>query len=154
MPRLTRAASVVAMAGWLLGTCAWAQAPLKSPESVRVGLSVMSQVVANCGRLIAAGRYAEIPAQASELEAGIASLQRGLGEQPPSFTSRLVPLIAQLRVASGALREAATHHRESMLPVVRDQLAEAVQSIIALFPQSVRPAAHASEPPAVPANGG
>ncbi|MGH8150549.1 MAG: hypothetical protein ACRETB_11330 [Steroidobacteraceae bacterium] len=151
---MTRPASVLVTAGLLLGAAAWAQMPFKSPQSVRLGLSVMSQVVANCGRLIAAGHYAEIPAQANELEAGIASLQRGLGDQPQPFESQLVPLIAQLRVASGALREAATHHRESMLPVVRDQLAETVQSIVALFPENLRPVAHGNPQPAGHANGG
>lgn len=146
MHRPTRAAAILLTAATLLGANAWAQLGFRAPESVRLGLSVMSQVVANTGRLIAAGRYAELPAQANEIEAGIASLRRGLGDQPSSFQMKLVPLIAQLRVASGAMTEAATHHRESMLPIVHDQLAQAVSALIALFPQSLRPAASSSHP--------
>jgi hypothetical protein len=146
MRRPTRAAATVLTAAALLGAAAWAQLGLRSPQSVRLGLSVISQVVANTGRLIAAGRYAELPAQANELDAGIASLQRGLGDQPSSFKTKLVPIIAQLRVASGAMREAATHHRESMLPVVHDQLAQAVSDLVALFPQNLRPATGAVRP--------
>lgn len=139
MRRLIRPASLFLIAAALLGTNAWAQLGFKAPQSVRLGLSVMSQVVANSGRLIAARRYGKLPGEARELEASIDSLQRGLGPQPPAFKKQLVPLIAQLRVASGALREAATHHRASMLPLVHDQLAQAVSKLIALFPEDVRP---------------
>ncbi len=133
-------AALAVLTAVLLSASASAQTVFKAPDSVRLGLSVMSQVVASSGRLIAAGHYTELPAQANEIDAGIASLQRGLGEQPSSFIMKLTPLIAQLRVACGAMREAATHDRASMLPLVHDQLAEAVTSIIELFPENVRPA--------------
>lgn len=146
MRRPILAASIALAASLLLGPIARAQLAFPAPESIRLGLSVLAQVVASTGRMIAAGRYAQLPAQSNELEAGIESVLRGVGDPPPAFKTQLVPLIAQLRVASGALREAATHHRESMLPVVHDQLAEAVQSLISLFPENLRPPASAGEP--------
>jgi hypothetical protein len=143
MRRPNRATALLLAVTLLLGASARAQLGFKAPESVRLGLSVLSQVVANTGRLIAAGRYEELPSQAREVEAGIDSLQRGLGDQPQAFETKLVPIIAELRVASGAMSEAATHDRTAMLPVVHDQLAQAVSALIELFPRNLRPAAHA-----------
>jgi hypothetical protein len=42
------------------------------------------------------------------------------------------------------MSEAVASHRVAMLPVVHDQLAAAVRAIIAMFPDSLRPAAGAS----------
>jgi hypothetical protein len=140
MHRPARAASMLPAIGLLLGAAVCAQTAFRAPESIRVGLSVMSQVVESTGRLIAAGRYDQLPAESSEFEAGLTALQQGLGDQPSPLRTKIEPLLARARVAASAMSEAVAAHRDSMLPVAHDQLADAVQSIIALFPESLRPA--------------
>ncbi len=127
--------------GLLLAAGVWAQAVFRAPESVRLGLSVMSQVVENTGRLIAAGRYDQLPAESNEFEAGVTALEQGLGNPPTPFKTRIEPLLARARVAASAMSEAVASHRNSMLPVAHDQLADAVQSLIAMFPASLQPPA-------------
>ncbi len=148
MHRPARAASMLPAIGLLLGAAVCAQTAFRAPESIRVGLSVMSQVVENTGRLIAAERYDQLPAESREFEAGMTALQQGLGDQPSQLRTQIEPLLARARVAASAMSEAVAAHRDSMLPVTHDQLADAVRSIIALFPESLRPqpageAAHA-----------
>ncbi len=139
MPGPARIASALPALALLLAASVCAQTPLRAPQSIRIGLSVMSQVVENSGRLIAAGRYGELPAQSSEFEAGLTALEQGLGDQPSPLKASLEPLLARARVAASAMSEAVASQRDSMLPVAHDQLADAVRSIIALFPDSLRP---------------
>ncbi len=146
MRRLVCIAKAFLAAGALLATAVHAQMAFRAPESVRVGLSVMSQVVDTTGRLIAAKRYEQLPAESNEFQAGVTSLEQGLGDQPTQFKLQIEPLLARARVAASAMSEAVTSHRESMLPVAHDQLADAVQSLIALFPPSLRPQADAGKP--------
>ncbi len=150
MRRSACVASLLAAAGLLLAAAVCAQSAFRAPESIRVGLSVMSQVVENTGRLIAAGRYDQLPAESNEFEAGMTALEQGLGDQPSPFKTRIDPLLARARVAASAMSEAVASRRDSMLPVAHDQLADAVRSIIALFPESLRPAAGAA--PQAPRN--
>lgn len=144
MRRSARAASALPALGMLLAAVVCAQTALRAPESIRVGLGVMNQVVDNSARLIAAGRYDQLPAQTNEFEAAVTSLEQGLGDQPSPLKTRIELLLARARVAASAMSEAVASHRESMLPVAHDQLADAVRSIIALFPESLRPTEAAS----------
>lgn len=152
MHRPARAASILPALGLLLGAAVCAQTAFRAPESIKVGLSVMSQVVENTGRLIAAGRYDQLPAQSSEFEAGMTSLQQGLGDQPSQLRKTIEPMLARARVAASAMSEAVASHRDSMLPIAHDQLADAVQSIIALFPESLRPPPAGGEAAHAPRN--
>lgn len=141
-----RAARILPVLGLICWTAAWAQLSLKSPDSVKVGLSVLTQVVASTGQSIATRRYDRLPAEANELEAGLDELQKGLGDPHSELSLRVGLLTAKARVAAGALSEAYRADRASMLPLAHRQLAEAVRSIIALFPERLRPVAP-SHPP-------
>ncbi len=150
MRRPVCVATLLAAISLLLAAAVGAQTAFRTPASIRVGLSVMSQVVENTGQLIASGRYDQLPAESNEFEAGVTALEQGLGDQPSPFKTRIEPLLAKARVAASAMSEAVASHRNSMLPVAHDQLADAVQSLIALFPQSLRPPAAAA--PQAPRN--
>jgi hypothetical protein len=129
------------LAAVVLGPAARAQSTFRAPESVKIGLGILHQVVVDSGRLITAGSYDQLPQQSDRFEAGMAALQQGLGEGASPFRKQIEPLIARARVASSAMSEAAKARRTSMLPVAHKQLADAVSALIALFPPDMRPAA-------------
>lgn len=145
MGRPMRAATVSALAGLLLGLAALglearAQSSLRAPESVKIGLGILEEVVIDSGRLIAAEDYDALPRQADRFEAGMAALEQGLGEGASPLRKQIEPLIARARVASSAMSEAARARRTSMLPIAHQQLADAVDALIPLFPPDLRPA--------------
>jgi hypothetical protein len=146
MHRTMRADTLISLAGALLvltalgGPLARADSSLGAPESVKMGLGILNDVVVNSGRLIAAGSYDELPKQADRFEAGMAALQQGLGEGASPFRKQIEPLLARARVASSAMSEAARSHRTEMLPIAHRQLADAVRALIALFPPELQPA--------------
>ena len=118
-----------------------AQSTLRSPESVKSALGILSRVVSESGKLIAAHRYDQLPRESTEFEAGLTALRQGLGNGPSPLNSKLEPLVGKARVASSAMSEAVEAHRDSMLPLAHRQLAAAVSEIIASFPPDLRPAA-------------
>ncbi|MGH8261246.1 MAG: hypothetical protein ACREUG_16315, partial [Steroidobacteraceae bacterium] len=144
MHRWLRASTLIAAcaalsAGALLaGPAAQAQGTLSSPASIRAALGIMSRVVAESGRLIAARRYDQLPRESNEFEAGLIDLEQGLGNQP-ALREKLEPLVGKARIASSAMSEAVGAHRDSMIPLTHEQLADAVSEIIASFPASLRP---------------
>lgn len=122
------------------GPAARAQSTMSSTESVRSALEVLSRVVAESGKLIAAHRYDQLPGESNQVEAGLAALDRGLGKGPSPLRSKLEPFVGKARIASSAMSEAVEAHRDSMLPLAHRQLADAVREIIASFPPQLRPA--------------
>lgn len=136
---LTVCAGLLALA---LGAAqpAGAQSTMRSPESVKSALGILSRVVVESGKLIAAHRYDQLPRESNEFEAGLTALQQGLGNGPSPLNSKLEPLVGKARVASSAMSEAVEAHRDSMLPLAHRQLADAVSEIIASFPPDLRPA--------------
>ncbi|HTW37863.1 MAG TPA: hypothetical protein VMD49_04775 [Steroidobacteraceae bacterium] len=145
MRRPMRAATVLALAGSLLalavlGLEARAQSSLRAPESVRIGLGILDEVVTDSGRLITAADYDALPRQTERFEAGVTALEQGLGEDSSPLRKQIEPLLARARVAASAMREAASARRISMLPIAHQQLADAVHALIALFPPDLRPA--------------
>jgi len=109
-------------------------------ESVQSALGILSQVVSDSGKLIAAHRYDQLPREANEFEAGLTALEQQLGNRPSILRAQLEPLVGKARVASSAMREAVEAHRDSMVPLAHRQLADAVSEIIATFPPALRPA--------------
>lgn len=141
--RLASLAAALGIVTLMLGAAgaARAQSTMRSPESVQTALGILSQVVADSGKLIAARRYDQLPRESNEFEAAVTVLEQGLGNQSSTLKSKLEPLVGKARVASSAMREAVEAHRDSMLPLAHRQLAQAVSEIIASFPASLRPAA-------------
>jgi hypothetical protein len=149
MRRLRDTAAFFAVAGLLLGlavlgSAARAESSLRAPEAVKLGLGILKEVVTDSGRLIAAGRYDDLPGESDRFEAGMADLQQGLGAGTSPFRKQLEPLIARARVASSAMSEAARARRTSMLPIAHEQLAQAVDALIQLFPPDLRPVSRAA----------
>jgi hypothetical protein len=146
MRRHARLGPILLGAAWLAAACAAApiasaQAAVRAPMSVRDALDIMSRVVADSEQMIASRRYDQLPRETREFEAGLTALEQGVGTQPSQLRSRLEPLIAKARVASSAMSEAAQSNRDSMLPLTHRQLADAVNAIIAAFPEDLRPGA-------------
>jgi hypothetical protein len=138
--RPLRAALVVAVAGSaLLGVSVAAQGTLTAPQSIRIGLGIMNQVVTDTARLIAEQSFDQLPRESDRFEAGVEALQQGLGDAPSPLRKQIEPLVARARVAASAMIEAARSHRTAMLPVAHEQLASAVSSLVALFPSELRP---------------
>jgi hypothetical protein len=102
---------------------------------------MLSQVVADSGKLIADHHYDQLPRESSEFEAALTSLEQGLGNHPSPLRTQLEPLVGKARIASSAMREAVEAHRDSMLPLAHRQLADAVSQIIESFPPAMRPGA-------------
>ncbi len=144
MRRMMRTATFLTGTVLLLGLTmlgpARAESTFRAPESIRVALRTLNEVVIESGRLIAAGHYDALALQTQRFEAGVTALQQGLGEGASPLQKQLEPLLARARVASNAMSEAAGAQRISMLPVAHRQLAQAVTAIIALFPPDLRPA--------------
>ncbi|HTX23386.1 MAG TPA: hypothetical protein VMD03_01910 [Steroidobacteraceae bacterium] len=131
------AAAVVAV---LLGAPVEAQGTFKAPESIKIGLATMNQVVTDTARLIAAHSFDQLPRESDRFEAGVEALQQGVGDAPSPLRKQIEPLIGRARIAASAMAEAARSHRTAMLPIAHDQLASAVSSLVALFPPELRPA--------------
>lgn len=122
-----------------LGSAAWGQSIVRSPDAVRGALAGMNEVVEHSGQLITSHSYDQLPAQANQFEARLIAFEQGIGTQPSELKSKLEPLIAKARVASSAMSEAAQSHRDSLLPITHRQLAGAVNAIIAAIPPALRP---------------
>jgi hypothetical protein len=145
MRRPLRAALVglctLLLAQSLCGPTARAQASFPAPESIRMGLAILNQVVTDSGRAIAAGSYDQLPRQSDQFDRGVAAVEQGLGDGHSQFRRDVERVLARARVASGAMSDAATAHRTAMLPAAHQQLADAVRALNALFPPELRPEA-------------
>jgi hypothetical protein len=130
----------------LLAAAALAQTTFKSPDSVKTGLRIISQVVRHTGRLIDAKNYDQVPHETGEFDEGMQTLQEGVGTQATEFKAKLDPLLAKARVASNAMSAAAMAHNDPQLRSAHDQFATAVGSVVELFPADLRPKPPAPAP--------
>lgn len=150
MPRWTCASTLLAAGALAIGLLAGSSVSAQgvgrepgfglAPGSVKDALGLMSRVVSDSGQLIASHHYDELPRESRDLEAGLATLERGLQQQPTGLRSKLQSLVGKARIASSAMTEAVEAHRDSMLPLAHRQLADAVSAIIATVPPDLRPA--------------
>jgi hypothetical protein len=122
----------------LCAPAARAQSSAPGPESIRTGLAILDQVVADSGRLIAAGSYDQLPRQSDQFESGATVLEQGLGDTPAQFRRDVERVLARARVASGAMSDAAAAHRTALLPAAHQQLADAVRALDVLFAPELR----------------
>jgi hypothetical protein len=122
------------------------RAPLTPAESVRIGLTMMSDVVVHSDGLIAAHAYEQFPQQQAQFEQGLSTLQRGMTLAPPEHMQLLERLLAKARVAASGMTEAARTHNDSLLKITHDQLAAAVSGTIRIFPSYLQPAPGGAAP--------
>jgi len=136
--RVARLASAVFAAAAL--HAASAQVVVREPAMVKTGLTELDQIVSQSALLISSGSYDQLQREPDRLEAGLAALRSGLGDQSTGSRALLDLLTARARVAASGMGEAARTHNVSMLRITESQLAQAVEAITALCPQELRPA--------------
>ena len=131
--------ALIAAAGLLFGAAATAQTALKSPQSVKMALRILNQVVGHTGRLIDAKNYDIVPREQQELDSGAALLREAIAGEPAPFKAKVEPLIDQAVRAGGEMGAAAKAHDDAKLATTHDGLAAAVKSVIEQFPEDLRP---------------
>jgi hypothetical protein len=123
-------------------------ADLKSPDQVRTGLRIMNQVVGHTGRLIAAKNYDQVPREGGEFTEGAGLLRTAIAGEPADFKAKATPAIDKAAAASAALSEASKSHDDAKVGPAHAAFASAVQALIALFPDAVKPATPTPAPKA------
>jgi azurin len=123
-------------------------APLKSPQSVRTALRIMSQVVDHAGRLIAAANYALVPREVQEFGEGVEALRDAMAGEPADVRSGIEPLLRAALQTSQALSAAARRGDGSAIAAAHRRFGAAVQAVIAAFPGELRPRAQPLAPAA------
>jgi hypothetical protein len=118
---------------------ALAQKTLTSPAQVQKALGTLNRVVGHTQRLIAAGNFARLPHENAEFEEGLEALERGIAREPSDFKAKVEPFMKQAKAASQGLADASVEHDATQLDAAHKTLENAVQQVLRVFPDSVRP---------------
>lgn len=121
-----------------------ARAAEHNVTSIRTALGVLNRVVVHTGRLIAAKNFTRLPREDGEFKEGVEALESAIAKEPADLKQKVEPLIKQAEDRSHALAAAAGQGNPAALNTAHDALADAVRTLIAAFPESERPSAHAS----------
>jgi hypothetical protein len=140
------AIALVSVTATLGANAGFAQAAPQDSASVRAALGVLNRVVGHTQRLITAKNFARLPHEDGELQEGAEALESAIAHEPAELRQKEEPLIKQAVERSHALAAASGEGNPAALDAAHAALADAVRTLIAAFPESVRPPADAQPP--------
>ena len=113
-------------------------ADLKSPDSVKSGLRQLAGEYRDMSRKVTAERYDRIPHDNQEFHEESESLRAAIANEPADFKTKVESALADALTASAHLADVSATHDPKQVHSALDNLATSLQSLNALFPQSVR----------------
>jgi hypothetical protein len=150
-----RAAAVAAFVFALAAPSAQAQA-LKSPEQVKTALQLVMSVTNDFDRQIQRKTFNRLPHENQEFGEAAGALRKAVADEPAPFKQKVEDALKDASAAAQSVADKSASNDEAALRAGHQEMVKKVDTLIALFPEPLRPDPHfmMGRPPSAPAPGG